>query len=146
MFFDYFQCRDKGLSSAKGSRIEGIGRPVVEPSFLPNVVDKMVKVKDCQSLAAMLLLEEILQRRCGPSTGTNLIGTFHIAHAMQQAGESGPIVTLICDAGDRYHDSYYNEAWRQKCSIDPAPELPKLRQFYESGVWDIDCAFYQADA
>jgi cysteine synthase A len=34
------------------SRIEGIGRPRVEPSFLPGVVDRMVSVPDGASIAA----------------------------------------------------------------------------------------------
>ena len=34
------------------SRIEGIGRPRVEPSFLPGVVDQMVSVPDAASIAA----------------------------------------------------------------------------------------------
>jgi cysteine synthase len=33
------------------SRIEGIGRPRVEPSFLPAVVDRMVSVPDAASIA-----------------------------------------------------------------------------------------------
>ena len=35
------------------SRIEGIGRPRVEPSFLPDVVDRMIAVPDAASVAAM---------------------------------------------------------------------------------------------
>ena len=36
-----------------GSRIEGIGRPKVEASFLPSIVDRMMRVPDAASLAAM---------------------------------------------------------------------------------------------
>src|SRR5699024_4638170 len=41
-----------------GSRIEGIGRPRVEPSFLPSVVDRMLGVPDAASAAAMAFLAE----------------------------------------------------------------------------------------
>jgi len=34
-----------------GSRIEGIGRPRVEPSFVPAVIDEMVTVEDATSIA-----------------------------------------------------------------------------------------------
>ena len=38
--------RDASLRLDCGSRIEGIGRPRVEASFLPKVIDAMVKVPD----------------------------------------------------------------------------------------------------
>jgi cysteine synthase A len=57
----------------EGSRIEGIGRPRVEASFLPEVIDAMVKVPDVWSVAAMYELSARLGRGVGPSTGTNLI-------------------------------------------------------------------------
>ena len=40
-------------SRGRPSRIEGIGRPRVEPSFVPEVVDRMIRVPDAASLAAM---------------------------------------------------------------------------------------------
>ena len=39
-----------------GSRIEGIGRPRAEPSFLPDLVDRMVQVPDAASVAAVHFL------------------------------------------------------------------------------------------
>lgn len=65
-----------------GSRIEGIGRPRVEPSFLPNVVDRMIGVPDAASVAAMRFLDERLGLRAGPSTGTNLYGALVLACEM----------------------------------------------------------------
>jgi len=34
-----------------------------------------------------------------------------LATNMHQWGEQGSLVTLICDGGERYLDSYYDEAW-----------------------------------
>ncbi|MDT5128080.1 MAG: cysteine synthase, partial [Mycobacterium sp.] len=42
------------------SRIEGIGRPRVEPSFLPGVVDRMVSVPDAASIAAARHVSAVL--------------------------------------------------------------------------------------
>ena len=39
-----------------GSRVEGIGRPRVEVSFLPDVVDRVLKVPDAASFAALRFL------------------------------------------------------------------------------------------
>ena len=60
------------LTLDRGSRIEGIGRPRVEPSFVPSVIDQMIKVPDAASLAAIHCLEALLRRKAGGSTGTNL--------------------------------------------------------------------------
>ena len=43
VFLDYWQNRNAELRSPVGSKIEGIGRPRVEPSFIPDVVDEMLR-------------------------------------------------------------------------------------------------------
>ena len=57
VFFDHYVSGDATLTLDRGSRIEGIGRPRVEASFVPGVLDAMVKVPDVWSLAAMHSLE-----------------------------------------------------------------------------------------
>jgi cysteine synthase A len=111
VFFDAFaqNCRD--LHSAVRGRIEGIGRPRVEPSFLPSVIDRMLRIPDARSFAAALDLSERLGRRVGPSTGCNFAAAIHLAHEMAARGERGSIATLICDSGDRYTDTLFNPAW-----------------------------------
>jgi cysteine synthase A len=125
VFFDYYRdALDGACDPARlhhcGSRIEGIGRPRVEPSFVPACIDAMVKVPDALSLAAMRWASATLGRRVGGSTGTNLVGVLHAAHAMCRAGRRGSIVTILCDAGDRYAHSYYDPAWYTRCGIDTA--------------------------
>ena len=51
VFLDYWQNRNAELRSPVGSKIEGIGRPRVEPSFIPDVVDEMMRVPDAASVA-----------------------------------------------------------------------------------------------
>jgi cysteine synthase A len=99
------------LVSDVRSRIEGIGRPRVEPSFQPAVIDRMIEVADADSFAAALWLSERLGRAVGPSTGTNMIGVFALAREMVAGGEAGSIVTLICDNGERYRDTLFNAEW-----------------------------------
>ena len=50
VFLEYWQTRDATLRSPVGSKIEGIGRPRVEPSFIPDVVDEMLRVPDAASV------------------------------------------------------------------------------------------------
>ncbi|WP_232525270.1 PLP-dependent cysteine synthase family protein [Motilimonas pumila] len=111
VFMDFYQHGDASITAQKGSRIEGIGRPRVEPSFIPGVIDHMLKVQDTASVATMLWLQQQLNRRVGPSTGTNVYGALQTALAMQAQGTTGSIVTLLCDSGERYLDSYYDAAW-----------------------------------
>ncbi|WP_117233312.1 PLP-dependent cysteine synthase family protein [Vibrio maerlii] len=111
VFHDYFKTGDASLTGDKGSRIEGIGRPRVEPSFIPGVVDEMRTIPDAASIATIYWLEKVLGRKVGASTGTNLFGALQLACEMKQRGEKGSIVTLLCDSGERYLDTYFNQEW-----------------------------------
>ncbi|OFJ53827.1 L-cysteine desulfhydrase Cds1 [Mycolicibacterium grossiae] len=131
-FPSYAQGRDVNGSS---SRIEGIGRPRVEPSFLPEVVDRMVQVPDRASVAAAHHVSAVLGRRVGPSTGTNVWGAFGLIAEMVAAGRSGSVVTLIADSGDRYADTYFDAAWLTSSGLDPSESLATLAAFETSGAW-----------
>ena len=106
VFTQYHRDGNRDTVSPRGSRIEGIGRPRVEASFVREVIDRMIPVNDLDSIAAMRLLSRWLGRRVGPSTGTNLIGVLHLIRTMQDQGKSGSLVSLICDAGERYQHLY----------------------------------------
>jgi cysteine synthase len=102
---------DPRLTLDRGSRIEGIGRPRVEASFVPGALDAMVKVPDVWSLGAMHSLSARLGRRVGGSTGTNLVAALACAQSLEARGVEGSIVTLLCDDGQRYSHSYFDDAW-----------------------------------
>ncbi|ROV59445.1 PLP-dependent cysteine synthase family protein [Vibrio ponticus] len=129
VFFDYYQSGDTSLTSDKGSKIEGIGRPRVEPSFIAGVVDEMRKVPDAASVATAQWLETKLGRKVGASTGTNVFGALQLACEMKRKGETGSIVTLLCDSGERYLDTYYNPAWVAENIGDLEPYRLKLAEF-----------------
>ena len=101
-----------------GSCIEGIGRPRVEPSFLPKLVDRMTAVTDEQSIGAMRWLSERLGRRVGGSTGTNLWACADLIEEMSRSGNPGSLATILCDGGERYVDTYFNDAWLVERGID----------------------------
>jgi cysteine synthase A len=110
--------RDPQFTSNAASRIEGIGRPRVEPSFVPGVVDRMIAVPDAASICLARAAEPMLGRRVGPSTGTNLWGALTIAEQLRSAHTAGSIVTLLCDGGERYTDSCYDDAWLERNGIE----------------------------
>lgn len=118
VFYDSYTSGDRSLISDRSSRIEGIGRPKVEHSFQPGVIDHMIQVPDAASIATMLWLERLIGRKAGPSTGTNLWGALTVAQAMVRDRQGGSIVTLLCDSGERYLDTYYNPEWVSTCIGD----------------------------
>jgi len=108
------------------SGIEGIGRPRVEPSFIPSVIDRMIPVDDADSIGAMRALSDRLGRKVGGSTGTNLIACARLIDEMAAAGETGSVVTLLCDGGDRYQSTYYNEDWIADRGLDYQPARTRM--------------------
>ena len=40
------------------------------------------------------------------------------AQQMREAGQSGAIVSILCDGGERYAHSYYNPQWYEQNGID----------------------------
>jgi len=133
-FFDGWAGDDPSVRTA-GSRIEGIGRPRVEPSFLPGVVDRRLRVPDAASVAAMRWCSRLTGRAVGGSTGTNLWGALHLVARMRAAGEPGSVVTLICDSGDRYRHTLYDDEWVAAHGLDPAPYTRTLVDFAATGTW-----------
>lgn len=133
-FFDGWRAGDP-TATAPGSRIEGIGRPRVEPSFVPSVVDRMMRVPDAASIAGMRALHEHSGLCAGASTGTNLYGALKLVCEMRAAGRRGSVVTLVCDRGDRYPDTYYSDSWCEQQGFDLAAYRPLFDAALRDGVW-----------
>lgn len=133
VFGEYYRSGDASVTGP-GSRIEGIGRPRVEPSFIRTLVDRMIDVPNVESVAAMQLLTELLGRKVGPSTGTNLVGMLQLASEMRDTGQKGAILSLLCDAGERYLGSYFDAAWVAKNIGDCAPASARLHALLRDGA------------
>jgi cysteine synthase A len=124
---------DLSTFSGRRSRIEGIGRQRVELSFLPDIVDRMIRVPDAASIATMRLVRALTGRSVGGSTGTNVWGALQLVAEMRARGESGSIVTLICDGGDRYAGTYYDDAWVAGQGLELAPHTAAVEAFLATG-------------
>jgi cysteine synthase A len=133
----FFPSYARGRRDVAGSssRIEGIGRPRVEPSFLPDVIDRMVVVPDAASIAAAHHVSAVLGRKVGPSTGTNVWGAFGLLAEMIATKRSGSVVTLLADSGERYNDTYFDEGWLNSQGLDPSASASVLHEFERSGRW-----------
>jgi cysteine synthase A len=135
-FFPAYVDGRADVVTAVSSRIEGIGRPRVEPSFLPDVVDRMVSVPDAASIAAARHASAVLGRRVGASTGTNLWGAFGLIAEMVAVGRHGSVVTLLADSGERYTDTYFCDEWVNAHGLNPAAPAQVLAGFERTCRWE----------
>ncbi|MGE0823344.1 MAG: PLP-dependent cysteine synthase family protein [Candidatus Binatia bacterium] len=135
VYFDFYQTRDRSVVCQTGSRIEGIGRPRVEASFVPDVVDRMIKVPDAASFAAIRFLHRVIGRKCGGSTGTNFFGALQLIAEMKVQDRKGSVVTLICDPGERYLHTYYNDEWLKAGGYNIQPYYEQIERFFTTGEW-----------
>lgn len=126
------------FETGQASRIEGIGRPRMEPSFVPSVIDEMLQVPDSASVAAMRHLHDFAGLHAGPSTGTNLWGAWQLIASMIADGERGSVVSLLCDGAERYQASYYDEGWLAHKGLAPAAYRSVIDDFFASGRWNSD--------
>jgi cysteine synthase len=133
-FVHGWRTRDALAIAAQPTLIEGIGRPRVEPGFVFDVVDDVVEVDDTDSIAAMWLLDTLLGRRYGGSSGTNLVACLKLASAMCARGERGSLVTLLCDRGERYAETLFDSRWLAARGIDPEPARATLASWVRTGT------------
>ncbi|MER5928684.1 PLP-dependent cysteine synthase family protein [Streptomyces sp. NPDC002054] len=135
VFFDGWTNNNPDATTDCGSRIEGIGRPRMEPSFVPGAIDRMMKVPDAASVAACRALESAIGRKAGGSTGTGLWSALKIVSEMVAEGRKGSVVTLLCDPGERYLDKYYADDWLAAQGLDIAPYAKTIDTLLTTGVW-----------
>jgi cysteine synthase A len=133
-FYGGWESDRSDVTTGSPSRIEGIGRMRVEPSFVGGVIDDMLRVPDAASIATMRWVSGILGRPVGGSTGTNVWASLTLIGDMLAAGEQGSVVTLLCDGGERYEHTYYDDAWLADKGIDIAPYAAALAEFSSTGV------------
>nr|WP_205623094.1 PLP-dependent cysteine synthase family protein [Sciscionella marina] len=134
-FFPGWKHRDSAIRTGHASRIEGIGRPRFEPSFIPTVVDRMIQVPDAASVAAVRFLRSITGLTAGASTGTSLFAAYRLICEMRAENTRGSIVALLCDPGDRYTDTYYSDSWAAHQGFDLESYLDILHTAHTTGKW-----------
>jgi cysteine synthase A len=134
-FVHGWRTRDRDARATQATLIEGIGRPRIEPGFLFEIVDAVIEVPDAASIAAAWQLEELLGRRYGGSSGTNLVACLQLAARMRAHGKRGSIVSLLCDRGERYDQTVFDPSWLARQGLDPAPWHARLQAVVQDGRW-----------
>ena len=130
-----WQTGDRSVQAGAPSLIEGIGRPCVEPCFTFELVDEVIEVPDVASIAAAWLLHDLAGECFGGSSGTNFVAALQLAAVMRAQGESGSIVILLGDRGERYADTLFDPLWLHANGLDLTPWSDALRHCSASGEW-----------
>jgi cysteine synthase A len=84
----------------------------------------------------MRVVSQVTGRRVGGSTGTNVWGALQLVGEMVADGIRGSVVTLICDGGERYAQTYYSRSWLDSCGLDVDAAESAVRGFLATGRWD----------
>ncbi|MEU0567764.1 pyridoxal-phosphate dependent enzyme [Nonomuraea sp. NPDC005983] len=109
------------------SRIEGIGRPRIEPGFRPDLVDLVIPVPDAASVAAARHLRSLTGLAVGASSGTALWAALELVERMRAKGTTGTVVTVLGDAADRHLATCHDDAWAAAKGLDLGPPTEELR-------------------
>ena len=56
---------------------------------------------------------------------------------MHKRGQRGSVVSLICDGGDRYQHTYYDQQWLTENGYQLEGELNRLDAFYHHGEFAV---------
>ena len=80
---------------------------------------------DAQSVAALRLISERLGRRRRFDRNQSL-GVRATDRRNDRQRGCGAVVTLICDNGDRYLDTYYSDEWLETNGVEWRPEYERL--------------------
>ena len=127
---------DRSICDVSGpaSAIEGIGRPRCEPSFIPDLIDRAYAVADADSIAAARVLSRRIGKLVGGSTGCNLIACINLVREMAAAGHAGSVVSLLCDSGERYRSTYFNDAWLAAHGFQTEFHEAAVEAFFDVGA------------
>ena len=69
------------------------------------------------------------------AAGTALYAVLRLACELREHGRSGSIVTLLCDGGGRYADTYGEPGWVAGHGWDLRPYTAVLERAWRTGEW-----------
>ncbi|HEV7394816.1 MAG TPA: cysteine synthase A [Burkholderiales bacterium] len=115
-----------GELKAEGSSItEGIGQGRITRNLEGAPVDEAFQIPDSEAIPVVFDLLEHEGLLMGTSTGVNVAGAIRLA---RQLGPGHTIVTLLCDAGQRYASRLFNPEFLRSKSLPVPPWLESRSQ------------------
>ncbi|MNQ86202.1 Cysteine synthase [compost metagenome] len=109
----------EGKLAGEGSSItEGIGVNRITGNLEGLTVDHPYRIEDAEFLPILFDLVKHEGLSLGPSSGVNIAGAIRMARDL---GPGKTIVTVLCDAGQRYSSKVYDPAFLTARGL-PTPE------------------------
>lgn len=94
--------------------VEGIGLDIIPEIMSFDVIDEVIEVSDKDSIDMCRELTRNEGIFCGASTGTYAKVALDIAKDLD---ESGVVVFIVCDTGERYLSKFHNEEWLKQNNV-----------------------------
>ena len=79
----------------------------------------------------MRIISKVLGKTVGPSTGTHFWQMCRLRAEMRRENDSGSIVSVLCDSGERYRDTLYDDAWLSARGFDLSDAMSELQAFID---------------
>lgn len=111
--------KDRKMDCGEGSsQIEGIGIGRITANFSQclDLLDGCLKCNDQEAIEMAYYLIRNEGLYVGPSASLNVVGAVKLAKSL---GPGNTIVTILCDAGEKYESKIYNDEWLKKHSLIP---------------------------
>ncbi len=108
------------MAVAGDSITEGIGQGRITANLEGLKVDHAFRIPDAEALGAVFDLVEHEGLCVGGSAGVNVAGAVRLARAL---GPGRTIVTILCDAGQRYASKLFNPAFLTPRGLPTPPWL-----------------------
>ena len=100
-----------------GSEIEGIGIGRLTANFKKSVLDGAFRGSDQEAVDMFHYLMRNEGLCLGPSACLNVVGAVKVARTLPKGSV---VVTILCDAGERYSTKFMNKDWLKEHSLLPS--------------------------
>ncbi|MEU8107617.1 PLP-dependent cysteine synthase family protein [Nonomuraea muscovyensis] len=117
-YFPGWTLDEPAYATGMPSRVEGIGRPRMEPGFRPDLVDVVVPVPDAASVAAARRIRAVTGLAVGASSGTALWAALELVERLRAKGEGGTVVSVVGDAHPRHLATCHDDGWAAAKGLD----------------------------
>ena len=114
--FQFVKSKLVEVIPGQSSQIEGIGISRITNNFKEAQLDGAFQASDQEAIQMVYYLMKHEGLCVGPSAALNVCGAVKAARNLK---EGSTVVTVLCDAGERYNSKIFNSAWLKSYSLEP---------------------------
>ena len=131
--FQYVTKNVEPLQAIPGqnSKMEGVGIMRVTNNFKAALLDGATQGSDLEAINMVYYLMKYEGICLGMTGALNLCGAVKVARKL---GRGNTVVTVMCDAGERYNSKIFNPEWLREQNLTPCVRARGDLSFVENGV------------